>query len=164
MVLLPAMNYTYDFSPKKTCISRANRRPTTSVTPLPPPSSPYLTRSRKPSQESQDKSSQAKQSQAKPSQAKLKPSTSQPNPSRAEPSQAKPSQATRVQKLPAHLVRKVDVPGGVDEVEDVRDAVVRGVFYPSRVKLDRDTSLPLQVHAVQQLLLHISLGHRIAVL
>lgn len=56
------------------------------------------------------------------------------------------------------------MPRGVDEVEDVRLPVVGGVLYPGGVELDRDAPLPLQVHAVQQLLLHISLRHRVAVL
>lgn len=56
------------------------------------------------------------------------------------------------------------MPRGVDEVEDVRLPVIGGVLYPGGVELDRDAPLPLQVHAVQQLLLHISLRHRVAVL
>lgn len=42
-----------------------------------------------------------------------------------------------------NLVGKVDVSGGVDEVEDIRLPVVRGVFYPGRVEFDGDSPLPL---------------------
>lgn len=52
----------------------------------------------------------------------------------------------------------------VDKVKDVRLAIVSRVLYPRGVELDRDAPLPLQVHAVQQLLFHLALRHRIAVL
>ena len=55
-----------------------------------------------------------------------------------------------------HLVREVDVPGRVDEVELValpRDA--------HGLRLDRDAALPLELHRVEQLLPHLAAGDRV---
>ena len=43
----------------------------------------------------------------------------------------------------------------VDEVEDVRLAVLRDVVHARRVELDGDPPLPLEVHRVEQLRLHV---------
>jgi hypothetical protein len=55
------------------------------------------------------------------------------------------------------LVGEVDVPRGVDEVEDVLLPVRRGEVHRHRVALDRDALLALEVHRVEQLLLHLAL-------
>ncbi len=51
----------------------------------------------------------------------------------------------------ADLVAKVDVPGGVDQVERVHVPVGRGVPHASLVELDGDAPLALQVHPIQEL-------------
>ena len=57
---------------------------------------------------------------------------------------------------PRHLVREVDVPGRVDEVQDVLLAVVRRVVQADRVGLDRDAALALEVHRVEDLRFHLA--------
>ena len=57
---------------------------------------------------------------------------------------------------PRHLVGEVDVPGRVDQVEDVVLAVVGVVGQPDRVRLDGDAALALEVHAVEDLRLHLA--------
>src|SRR5207237_10014446 len=56
----------------------------------------------------------------------------------------------------ADLVAEVDVPGGVDEVEDVVLAVAGAVVEPHRLRLDGDAALALDVHRVEHLLLHLA--------
>jgi hypothetical protein len=48
------------------------------------------------------------------------------------------------------------VAGCVDEVQYVLAPVERDVGQPDRVRLDRDPALPLEVHAVEQLRLHLA--------
>ena len=57
---------------------------------------------------------------------------------------------------PGHLVAEVDVAGRVDQVEDVALAVVGRVVEAHRVRLDGDAPLALQVHAVEDLRLHLA--------
>ena len=54
------------------------------------------------------------------------------------------------------LVGEVDVPGGVDQVEAVGQAVVRLVLETDGAGLDRDALLALQVHRVQDLAGHLA--------
>ena len=56
------------------------------------------------------------------------------------------------------LVGEVDVAGGVDEVEDVGLAVLGGVVDADGVGLDGDAALALDVHRVEELLLHVAVG------
>ncbi len=56
---------------------------------------------------------------------------------------------------PGHLVGKVDVPRRVDQVEDIHLPVVGLVGQPDRVRLDGDAALALEVHAVEDLRLHL---------
>ena len=56
----------------------------------------------------------------------------------------------------AHLVGKIDVARGVDQVEDVVLAIGGGVLHPRRLELDRDAPFPLQLHVVEELLLHVT--------
>ena len=59
------------------------------------------------------------------------------------------------------LVGEVHVPGRVDEVESVVRAVGRLVLQGDRMALDGDASFPLQVHGIEQLLLHFPLADRL---
>ncbi len=51
-----------------------------------------------------------------------------------------------------HFVSKVDVPGRVDQVEDVVLAVARMVVEPDRLGLDGDAALALDIHGIEHLL------------
>jgi hypothetical protein len=57
---------------------------------------------------------------------------------------------------PCHLVREVDVPGGVDQVQDVVVSIVGPVAKPDGVGLDRDPALALEIHRVEHLRLHLA--------
>ena len=57
---------------------------------------------------------------------------------------------------PRDLVREVDVPGRVDQVEHVLLAVVARVVQPDRMRLDGDAALALEVHRVEHLRLHLA--------
>src|SRR6185503_2579464 len=59
-----------------------------------------------------------------------------------------------------HLVGEVDVARRVDQVERVHLPVLGFVLHRDRVRLDRDALLALEVHGVQDLLLHLLLGER----
>ena len=50
--------------------------------------------------------------------------------------------------------------GGINQVEDVELTIGGRVFHPGRLELDRDAALPLQVHVVEELLLHVPGRHR----
>ena len=63
-------------------------------------------------------------------------------------------------KRSRHLVREVDVAGGVDEVQLVALAVARAVGHADGLQLDRDPALALQIHAVEDLVLHVALADR----
>ncbi len=58
-------------------------------------------------------------------------------------------------QAPADLVCEVHVPGSVDQVEAVHEAVVRGVLEAHGPGLDRDALLALEVHGVQNLAHHL---------
>ena len=59
----------------------------------------------------------------------------------------------------AHLVGEVDMARRVDQVELVGLAVVGRVVHAHSLAFDGDAALALDVHAVEQLLLHIALRH-----
>ena len=61
---------------------------------------------------------------------------------------------------PADLVGEVDVAGGVDQVQHIGPPVARRIFDAHGVGLDGDAALALDIHAVQQLGLHVAFGHR----
>ncbi len=61
---------------------------------------------------------------------------------------------------PRHFVREVDMAGRVDQVQDVGLAVIGQVGEPDRVGLDGDAALPLEVHRVEDLRLHLARLHR----
>ena len=56
-----------------------------------------------------------------------------------------------------HLVAEVDVARGVDEIEQVRVAVVSFVDHRAGLGLDRDTAFAFDIHAVEHLLAHLTL-------
>src|SRR5699024_9990283 len=60
------------------------------------------------------------------------------------------------------LIVEVHVARGVNEVEAVGLPIVGGVVHAHGTGLDGDAALPLQVHVVQQLGLHLPLLHRAA--
>ena len=62
---------------------------------------------------------------------------------------------------PGHLVVKVHMAGGVDQIEDVVLPVLGGVHQGDRVGLDGDAPFPFQVHVVQQLVFHLPQRHRL---
>ena len=62
------------------------------------------------------------------------------------------------------FVGEVDVARGVDEIEDVLLTIRRGEVHRHRVALDRDALLALEVHRVEELLLHLALLDRLRVL
>ena len=61
-----------------------------------------------------------------------------------------------------HLIGKVDMPGRVDEVEHIGLAVSRLVVEADGLGLDRDAALALDVHRVEDLVLHLAVGDRAA--
>ena len=62
----------------------------------------------------------------------------------------------------ADLIVEVHVARGIDQVELIGLAVLRLIVQTHGPGLDGDAALPLQVHVVQQLALHLPLGHRVA--
>ena len=58
-------------------------------------------------------------------------------------------------QAPAHLVREVDVARRVDQIEAIREAVVRRVLESHGPGLDRDPFLPLEVHRIEDLAHHL---------
>ena len=59
---------------------------------------------------------------------------------------------------PGHLIVEVHVARGVDQVQGIGPAVLRLVVQADGPGLDGDAPLPLQIHVVQQLGLHLPLG------
>ena len=57
---------------------------------------------------------------------------------------------------PADLVREIDVAGSVHQVELILLAILGGVEQPDGLRLDGDTALPLDIHAVEHLLAHLA--------
>ena len=55
-----------------------------------------------------------------------------------------------------HLVREVDVPRRVDQVQDIGLAIVRLICQPDRMRLDRDAALALEIHRVEDLGFHLA--------
>ena len=59
-----------------------------------------------------------------------------------------------------NFIIKVDVAGGIDQVENILLPVVGPIDGADGLGLDGDAPLPLQVHIVQDLLLHLPLGQK----
>ena len=53
------------------------------------------------------------------------------------------------------LISKVDMPRRVDQIEHIILTILRSIFDPHGVRLDRNPALALDVHRIQHLLLHI---------
>ena len=60
------------------------------------------------------------------------------------------------------LIVEVDVAGGVDQVERVLFPVLRGIENLHGAGLDGDAALALEIHVVEQLALHLSRAHGVA--
>ena len=58
------------------------------------------------------------------------------------------------------FVRKIHMAGGVDQVELILLAVMRGVLHTHGVGFDSDATFPLEIHRIQDLGLHLALGKR----
>ena len=63
-----------------------------------------------------------------------------------------------------HLVGKIDVTGGVDEVQEVGFTVTRVILKRDALGLDGDTALALDVHGIEHLVLHLAITQAPAVL
>ena len=61
---------------------------------------------------------------------------------------------------PRDFVAEVHVAGRIDQVELVGVAVARLVHHAHGMGLDGDAALPLQVHIVEDLGLHLAISHR----
>ena len=61
-----------------------------------------------------------------------------------------------------HFVGKVDVAGGIDQVQAVDLAVLRLVGERGGLRLDGDAALLFQVHGIEHLRLHLALGQAAA--
>ena len=61
---------------------------------------------------------------------------------------------------PADLVVKIDMAGGINEIEVIGFAVIGFIIQRDGAGLDGDAALPLQLHIIQDLIFHITLGHR----
>ena len=63
-------------------------------------------------------------------------------------------------KASGDFIVKVHMPRSIDEIEDILLPVVRLIHRPDCLGFDRDASLPLQVHVVQHLGLHLAAGQK----
>ncbi len=61
-------------------------------------------------------------------------------------------------KAARNLIAEIDVPGRVHQVEDIGRAVLGRVVQADGLGLDGDAALALDIHRVQDLLLHLALG------
>ena len=59
-----------------------------------------------------------------------------------------------------HFIAEIDVPRGVDQIEDVFLTVFALVVHLNGVALDGDAPLSLQIHVIQGLLLQLTVGNR----
>ncbi len=58
----------------------------------------------------------------------------------------------------ADFVGKINVAGGVDQIENVGVSIAGLVFQPHGLRLDGDAALALDIHAVKDLRLHVAVG------
>ena len=61
-------------------------------------------------------------------------------------------------ETPRHLIGEIDVPRRVDEVQLVDFAILAAVVQAHSLRLDRDAALALQIHVVEHLRFHLTLG------
>src|SRR5262249_61421860 len=64
---------------------------------------------------------------------------------------------------PGYFIRKIDVPGSVDQVEQIFLSVLRGLIESDRVRLDRDAAFALEIQCIEHLFGHLPLGERAGV-
>jgi len=75
------------------------------------------------------------------------------------------STSKRAPSQAAYLVGKIHVAGRINEVENILNAIGRmNVFHLNGMALDRNTTLTLEVHIVERLVLHIALANGVGVL
>ena len=60
----------------------------------------------------------------------------------------------------AHFIIKVHMSGGIDQIENIFLSVLRLVHRTHRLRFDRDSSLSLQLHIIQNLILHLPLRQK----
>ena len=60
------------------------------------------------------------------------------------------------------FISEVDVAGSIDQVDLIGLAIVGFIMHRDRVGFDRDAPLPLQIHVVEDLLLHFPVFERYA--
>ena len=63
-----------------------------------------------------------------------------------------------------HLIGKVNVSGGVNQMENIGFPILGLVVELDRIELDGNPTLPLQVHTIQELGLHFPAGYRLRLL
>ena len=61
-------------------------------------------------------------------------------------------------QAPRHLVRKIDVPRRVDQIQLILHPVSRRVVHRDRMCLNGDAAFLLEIHRVEQLILHLPVG------
>ncbi len=59
---------------------------------------------------------------------------------------------------PGHLVGEVDVPGRIDEVEGIFLPIFGAIPHANRMAFNGDATLPLQIHAIENLFLQLTLA------
>ena len=59
-----------------------------------------------------------------------------------------------------NFIIKVHVSGGINQIQDIFIAILRLVDGPDRLGLDGYAPLPLQIHVVQDLVLHLPAGEK----
>ncbi len=71
-----------------------------------------------------------------------------------------PADSLRTSKTAGYFIRKIDMPRGVNEIQNILLAVVGLIVQANGVCLDRDTPLSLQVHRVEHLRHHLTGAER----
>ncbi len=61
---------------------------------------------------------------------------------------------------PRNFIGKINMPGRIDQIELVTDPVSRFIHHADGVRFNRDPALALEIHRVENLLLHFALGQR----
>ncbi len=61
-------------------------------------------------------------------------------------------------KAAGYLIVKVDMAGGINQVKNILFPILGPVYNTDSLRLDRNPALPLQIHVVQHLRLHLAAG------
>ena len=56
---------------------------------------------------------------------------------------------------PRNFVGKIHVPRRINQIQLIRLAILRHIYHPHRMRLDGDATLPLQIHRIEHLRLHL---------